>query len=89
MRIYLLHLASAERLTAASARVFESSQVESCTVEPETGRLRFHAPQRAGDAIVERIYAEGGLTWCSRHEPARSEPQPRRSELRLVPGGAT
>jgi hypothetical protein len=74
-RIYDLRLASSSRLASAMARILESEAVASCAVEPELLRVRFIArPQRA-DTIVRQIYAEGGLTWCSRHEwrPLRGE----------------
>jgi hypothetical protein len=68
MRVYVLHFRGAAALTRAFDRVMESRHVASCLVEPESGRIRFLAPRRAADAIVEVIYGEGGLTWCSRHD---------------------
>jgi hypothetical protein len=35
-------------------------------IEPEQERIRFLAPAGAADTLVERIYLEGGLLWCSR-----------------------
>jgi hypothetical protein len=45
-----------------------SSQIDGCLVEPELGRLRFLATRRLADRLVARIYLEGGLTWCTRHD---------------------
>jgi hypothetical protein len=68
MRVYVLHLRGSAALTRAFDRVMESRHVASCLVEPESGRIRFLAPRRAAEAIVELIYSEGGLTWCSQHD---------------------
>ena len=68
MRVYVLILRGAPALTRAFDRVMESSHVASCLIEPENGRIRFLAPAKAADELVEQIYAEGGLTWCSQHD---------------------
>ena len=68
MKIYALHLASRPLLERAFQRLLDSPHVVSCTVEPGHDRVRFLADRRAGDRIVEAIYQEGGLVWCSRHE---------------------
>jgi hypothetical protein len=67
-RIYDLRLASPAYLTRAAARILDSEEVASCSVEPEPLRVRFIARRGAADALVHGIYAEGGLTWCSRHD---------------------
>jgi len=67
-RIYDLRLASPACLTRAVARILDSEQVASCAVEPELRRVRFIARRRPADALVYGIYAEGGLTWCSRYD---------------------
>ena len=67
-RIYDLRLASPACLTRAVARILDSEAVASCAVEPELRRVRFIARRRSADALVHGIYAEGGLTWCSRHD---------------------
>jgi hypothetical protein len=68
MRVYVIHLRGAAALTRAFERVMESRHVASCLIEPERGRIRFLAPPKAADAIVEQIYHEGDLTWCSQHD---------------------
>ncbi len=68
MRVYVLELRGAPALTRAFDRVMESRHVASCLIEPESGRIRFVAPAKAADALVEQIYLEGGLGWCSRHD---------------------
>ena len=74
-RIYDIRLATSGSLASAVARVLDSEEVASCAVEPGQRRLRFIARRRPADALVRGIYAEGGLTWCSRHDwrPLRAE----------------
>ena len=67
MRLYLLRLDGPTSLAAAFGRVQSSSRVSSCIVEAAEAQLRFLAEVHVAAAIVERIYAEGGLVWCSRH----------------------
>jgi len=76
MRVYVLELRGAPALTRAFDRVMESHHVASCVIEPETGRIRFLAPAKAADALVEQIYLEGGLGWCSRHDVNPSSDAP-------------
>jgi hypothetical protein len=68
MRVYVLMLRGAPALTRAFDRVMESRHVASCLIEPESGRIRFLAPPKAADELVEQIYEDGGLTWCSQHD---------------------
>ena len=68
MRVYVLHFEDLGRLTHAFDRVLQNEQVESCMIEPERQRLRFLAPRKHADGLVERIYQDGGLAWCSRHD---------------------
>jgi hypothetical protein len=68
MRVYILRFHSESRLHGAFDRVIESPDVASCMVESAEGRIRFLAPAQAADALVEAIYQEGGLVWCSRHD---------------------
>lgn len=68
MRIYVLVLRGAPALTRAFDHLLESRDVVSCLIEPMTGRIRFLAPPKAADALVQQIYAEGGLNWCSQHD---------------------
>jgi len=70
MRVYILRFGDEARLQAAFDRVLESPHVASCMVESSEARIRFLAPAAAADALVEDIYLEGGLIWCSRHDVA-------------------
>ena len=67
MRVYVLLFESPSALTRAFDLVLERDDLMSCAVEPESSRLRFLAPRKVGDELVQRIYQDGGLTWCSRH----------------------
>ena len=68
MRIYVLHFRSAAAFTRAFDSVMDARDVASCLVEPEHSRIRFLAPRKAADALVEYIYGDGGLVWCSQHD---------------------
>lgn len=65
--VHTLHFADTERLQRSFEEVMSWESVEDCLVEPERLRLRFLAPARLADPLVERLYLQGGLTWCSRH----------------------
>ena len=88
MRVYILRFRSEPLLLAAFDRVLESPHVASCMVESSAGRIRFLAPAGAADALVEVIYLDGGLVWCSRHdlenEPERALTAPE-APLRAAP----
>ena len=76
MRVYVLHLDGPTSLSRAFDLVLESPDAASCMIEPELERIRFLAPKAPADALVERIYLDGGLLWCSRHdtvEPSSEE----------------
>jgi hypothetical protein len=75
MRVYVLHLKGPAAVSRAFERLMASSRIGSCLVEPEHDRVRFLAPRELAEAIVERIYLEGGLVWCSRHDLASPEAQ--------------
>lgn len=77
MRVYVLRLADRSRLDRAFARVLDARGVASCSVEPELRRLRFLAPRRSAERLVEAIYLEGGLEWCSRYEVEEPAGDPR------------
>jgi hypothetical protein len=68
VRVYVLRLRDPASLSRAFGRLMASSRVGSCLVEPELGRVRFAAPPRVAEAMVERIYLDGELLWCSRHD---------------------
>jgi hypothetical protein len=65
--MYSLRLDRATNLHRAFGVVSDARGVISCTVEPRLGQIRFVAPVSEADALVERIYLDGGLVWCSRH----------------------
>jgi hypothetical protein len=73
MRVYVLHFENMGRLTRAFDRVLEDSEVESSMIEPKGLRLRFLGPRALTDRLVERIYQDGGLVWCSRHDVVDGE----------------
>ncbi len=70
MRVVVLRLAGPALLASAVSLLMESEYVEDCCVDAELGRVRFLAPPRRAEALVGRIYLDGGLLWCSRHDVA-------------------
>jgi len=68
MRVYVMHFRSSAAFTRAFDSVMDARDVASCLVEPEHARIRFLAPRKAADALVEFIYGDGGLVWCSQHD---------------------
>ena len=67
MRVYVIHLEG----PAALARALRPRARIRCSQLHDRARARTHpllAPADIADALVERIYQEGGLLWCSRHD---------------------
>ena len=75
MRVYVMHFRSSAAFTSAFDSVMDARDVASCLVEPDFGRIRFLAPRKAADALVQRIYVEGGLVWCSQHDLNPASPR--------------
>ena len=75
MRVTVLLFQSVSALFRAFDSVMEEDEVASCLIEPEYRRIRFVAPRKASDELIEAIYQQGGLVWCSRHalEPVRED----------------
>jgi len=70
MRVYVLRLEGARNLAWAFEVISNAREVASCTFEPRLHQVRFVAPACEADALAERIYLDGGLLWCSRHDLA-------------------
>jgi hypothetical protein len=68
MRVTVLVFSDAAQLARAFDRVLDSPEVASCLVEPEHVRIRFLSQPGAEKPLVDTIYAEGGLRWCTRHD---------------------
>lgn len=45
----------------------DADNVQSCAVDAADLSARFIATGEAGDDLIERLYAQGGLRWCTRH----------------------
>ena len=65
--VYILYFGNSGDLTRAFGRILASPDVDSCVIEAEEERVRFFAPPAPAEKLIERIYQDGGLTWCSRH----------------------
>ena len=68
MRVYVLRFERKRNLQWAFNVIAEAADVTSSTYEIQLCEVRFVAPRRQADALVERIYLDGGLVWCSRHD---------------------
>jgi len=73
--VFVLRIRSPHRLESAFARVMESPDVASCMIEPDNHQIRFVAPVKHAEALIERIYLDGGLEWSSRHKLSSDPPQ--------------
>lgn len=87
MRVYVMHFRNSAAFTSAFDSVMDAREVASCLVEPEYGRIRFLAPRKAADELVEQIYGDGGLVWCTQHDLALSKSDAD-ARLRRLDGGA-
>jgi hypothetical protein len=67
LRVYVLRFAESAALTRAFDRVSDNPDVASCSFELGERRIRLLARPAVGEPLVERLYLEGGLAWCSRH----------------------
>ena len=73
MRVYVLQFSNTGALQTAFSLLMQIDRTASCVAEPDLGRIRFAATPDQGEALVEKIYLRGGLSWCSRHELAKDE----------------
>ena len=68
MRVYVMEFVSPGAFSRAFDLVLEADAVASCSAEPEGRRIRIVAGSRDADTLAERLYLDGGMTWCSRHD---------------------
>lgn len=69
---FVLRFRSRRELENAFARLMESPEVATCTIEPSNLEIQLLAPVREARPLIEAIYLEGGLVWSSSPRP-RSE----------------
>ena len=74
LECYDLRFVDSQALHRAYARLSERSRIASTILDPASLRLRFLAEREDGDSLVEHIYLDGGLIWCSRHTEVASRP---------------
>ncbi len=67
LRVYVLRFADVGPLTRAFDRIADLPEVASCSLELPRRQVRLLAPPKVAEPLVERLYLEGGLAWCSRH----------------------
>jgi hypothetical protein len=67
LRVYVLRFAEPAALARAFDRVSDHPDVASCSFELAERQLRLLARPAVGEPLIERLYLDGGLAWCSRH----------------------
>jgi hypothetical protein len=67
LRVYVLRFAERAALSRAFDRVSDHPEVASCSFELQECQIRLLARPAVGESLVEHLYLEGGLAWCSRH----------------------
>jgi len=67
LRVYVLRFLEPTALTRAFDHVSDHPDVASCSFELPERQIRLLARPAVGEPLVERLYLEGGLAWCSRH----------------------
>ena len=68
MRVYVMEFVSPGAFSRAFDVVLEADAVASCSAEPEGRRIRIVAGSHDADTLAQRLYLDGGMTWCSRHD---------------------
>ncbi len=66
-----LEFTSQAHLSRAFEELLSSEHLEDCVVETDLVRLRFVAPPAHAEKLLERVYRQGGLRWCSRQRGVR------------------
>ena len=74
MRIYLLRFDSSEATNRAFGLLMDAGAGESALVGPEAGRVRFIAKPCDAEPLLQRIYLQRGLRWCTSHPALSSIP---------------
>ena len=74
MRIYVLRFDNMEAVSRAFGVVMDSGAVESASVGPDPGQLRFIAKAADAESVIRRIYLLRELRWCSAHRVLTPRP---------------
>ena len=67
LRVYVLRFAETSAMTSAFDRVSDNPEVASCSFELGERQIRLLGRPKVIEPLIERLYLEGGLAWCSRH----------------------
>ena len=67
MRVYIMQFDGPEALNRAFGLLLDAEVVEGSQVGPEPLQIRFLAKRADAESLIQRIYLQGGLTWCSGH----------------------
>jgi len=67
LQVHVLRFSDTQAMRRAFGDLNDNPDVESCVVEPEVCQIRIMAEPKVSDAVIQRLYEDGGLVWCSRH----------------------
>jgi hypothetical protein len=67
LRVYVLRFAETSAMSRAFDRVCDNPEVASCSFELGERQIRLLGRPKVIEPVIERLYLEGGLSWCTRH----------------------
>ena len=67
LQVYVLRFAETGAMSRAFDRVSDNPEVASCSFELGARQIRLLGRPKVIEPLIERLYLEGGLAWCSRH----------------------
>ena len=76
MRVYFMRFDSDQAANRAFGLLMDAASVESSLVGPGPREIRILAKQSDAELLIQRIYLQGGLSWCSAHTPRSTAARP-------------
>ena len=65
--MWQLRFDAAKGVERAFRSLLDADDIDDCSVESDSLRIRFTAGVERGELLVAAIYEMGALCWCSRH----------------------
>lgn len=66
-QVHTLRFGGSGDLARAFDHILSSPDVDSCVVDAAQDQVRFFARSAPAEKLIERIYQDGGLVWCTSH----------------------